>query len=278
MEKDDNNGIAFEEDVLDDNFSTYTLRRDESDVNNIKADGGKDDGADGGDDTGNAGDKGEPFLKVDLSGYSDEQKAVLAPILKQIEERFGDKVDALQKKAGLVDILLRNNKPSGKENVPGSIDEIDDSELGIDLDIDFEEKDYYAPKFKKLIEAVKQIAKSSKKELSSIKKESGVKEIKSFFRNNPDAVKYAKTMDKLVKETPALLGNLERLYNLAQVEEGHIPKSLINSQKRKPQKGSNNRNLIELSGLGGGAERAPKKINSISDAFAQAERDLASNK
>jgi len=262
---------------LSEDFSKFTVLRDDSELGDVV-----DDKDVVNDDTEqseeNEDEDNDTFF--DLSTFSEEEQKVLGPAYKKMQVAFTKKMQSiadLEKKAQLADILLERRdagvseeNPSGEEQKKSQKKLLDYSEFG------FQENDYYAPSFKKLADAINSISESIESGLSSIKKETTVNRIKTFFENNPSAIKYMKKMDEIGRETPGLYNNLPRLLKLAKLESGETIGPVKKSKRdvTVPRtKSPGIKRMVENKNLGGGGKSEPK-IETIKDAWKLAEEQL----
>ena len=278
---------------LDDSFSNFTILRD--DGTDIKDDtnGGDEDNADGEDNdvTDDNVSEDEDSFEFDLSKAPEDVKKVLEPVLKKMQSAYTKKTQGiaeLKKKAAVADVLISR----------GGKNEIIDDERGADSKVrgleeansilaelkglKFEQGDYYAPFFKKIIDAFETVVNSTKKEVGNVRKENTVSSIKKWFKDNPEALPLMKNMDEIGRAHPTLYNDLDDLYVMASVKAGKgIPgknkKQNINTNnnpKPKIKRPTSLRNVIEISGLPE-SKHAVRKVESISDAFKLAQEQLA---
>lgn len=276
---------------LDDSFSKFTVLRDDEDIDDDSKGGDDDDAKTDDDDaTDDLTGTEDSNFEFDLSKMPEEQKKIFEPILKKMQSAYTKKTQGLadlKKKAAIADVLLSRGGKSGI----GDDDRDKDADRGKELDagsvltelksLKFEQNDYYAPFFKKIIDALETVATSAKKEVGNFRKEDTVSKIKSWFKVNEAALPLMAKMDEIGRENPTLYSNLDDLYILASVKAGKgIPGKKKISQnenlpKLKPKvRPTSLRNVIELSGLPEGKHAKPK-INSIADAFKVAQEQLA---
>lgn len=283
--------INAEDDLgLDDSFSKFTILRDSDDISDVN------DGGDNKDDTNvddtNVTDEDsivteeDSNFEFDLSKMPEEHKKVFEPILKKMQSAYIKKTQGLaelKRKAAVADVLLSRggNKDVVDDGVINKKEEFNaETSLAELKSLKFEANDYYAPFFKKIIDALETVVSSTKKEVGNVRKENTVSTIKSWFKNNPEALPLMAKMDEVAREHPTLYNDLDTLYTLASVRAGKgVPgkKKVIQSNEPKNKlktRPTSLRNVIEVTGFTE-RDKAKPKINSIADAFKVAQEQLA---
>ena len=280
---------------LDDSFSNFTILRD--DGTDIKDDtnGGDEDNADGEDnDVTDDNVSEEDSFEFDLSKAPEDVKNVLEPILKKMQSAYTKKTQGiaeLKKKAAVADVLINrggNTNIIEDEHVDTKAKGLEDSNsiLAELKGLKFEQGDYYAPFFKKIIDAFETVVTSTKKEVGNVRKEHTVSSIKKWFKDNPEALPLMKNMDEIGRAHPTLYNDLDDLYVMASVKAGKgIPgknkkssSNSVNNSNLKPKlkRPTSLRNVIEISGLPEG-KHSVKKVESMRDAFLLAQEQLTND-
>jgi hypothetical protein len=275
---------------LDDSFSSFTVLRADDDISDVDEGGDKDD-ADANDtdatDESDSVTEEDSNFEFDLSKMPDEQKKIFEPILKKMQSAYTKKTQGLaelKKKAAVADVLLNRGGKSTDIIDDGATPKKEEFDAGTALtelkNLKFEANDYYAPFFKKIIDALETVVSTTKKEVGNVRKENTVSTIKTWFKNNPDALPFMAKMDEVAREHPTLYNDLDTLYTLASVKAGKgVPGKKKVSQNNEPRnkpktRPTSLRNIIEVTGLTE-REKSKPKINTIADAFKVAQEQLA---
>jgi hypothetical protein len=133
----------------------------------------------------------------------------LQPVFKKMKETLDTSQNEIAKRDLVINTLKDqfNAGNKGNDNNNNNNNNNDDEKvLGV-LDKD----DPYAPVFQKLAEAVDGI----KQKTTVDKEQEFIGNLKSFAQENPDIVRYAETMDKIVEKHPTMKEDIPTLYNMA---------------------------------------------------------------
>lgn len=279
---------------LDDSFSNFTILRDDGTDIKGDTDGGDNDNADSEDDDvtdDNMSETNDSF-EFDLSKAPEDIQKVLEPVLKKMQSAYTKKTQGiaeLKKKAAVADVLISrggNTNTIEDEHIDTKNKGLEDANsiLAELKGLKFEQGDYYAPFFKKIIDAFETVVTSTKKEVGNVRKEHTVSSIKKWFKDNPEALPLMKNMDEIGRAHPTLYNDLDDLYVMASVKAGKgIPgknkqKQVVSNPNNKPKikRPTSLRNVIEISGLPEN-RHAVKKVESMRDAFQLAQEQLAND-
>lgn len=134
----------------------------------------------------------------------------LQPVFKKMKETLDTSQNEIAKRDLVINTLKdqfnagrsSNNDTQNNNNNTGE----DEKVLGV-LDKD----DPYAPVFQKLADSINGI----KENVSVDKEQEFIDNLKSFAEKNPDIVRYAQTMDKIVDKHPTMKEDISTLYNMA---------------------------------------------------------------
>lgn len=185
----------------------------------------------------------------------------LQPVFKKMKETLDTTQNEIAKRDLVINTLKdqfnAGNRGSSDNNNNNDNDE-DEKILGV-----LDKSDPYAPVFQKLAEAINGIQQST----TVNKEQEFISNLKSFAQENPDIVRYANTMDKIVEKHPTMKGDIPTLYNMAKsMQERRDDKA--NDKKNEVNRHRNARNFSnESPGASGRNSIEVVESKSIADAM-----------
>lgn len=212
-------------------------------------------------------------LEIDVNDDDDDDKndepdlssVKLEDIPEEHRSLFKKAIDTIEAQTNEIskrDIMLNTLKDYVPKDKPKDKPKDEDEKILGVLDKD----DPYAPAFQKLADAISGISKAS--EMDQEKKFQ--EDVTNFAKENPDIVRYAQDMDKLLAEHPSLQNDIPKLYLLAKnINERRDVKS-----KDRPKR---NRQSGERSGVANSNVTDIKNYKSIDEAFEAAYNKIGGN-
>ncbi len=194
------------------------------------------------DDLSQEGDDITKLINIDVSTIPEEHRQTFTKLVDTLKGMTAE-VSTLKEKVGLTDVLKQ--LAAGKSDITSKTDDgltkAEKVVKKLSEELTFEEKDYYAPIFKKLADAIEARINEVREEVANVKNESQKDKVSSFeekvrkfVSDNKIPPKVIIQMDNIAKEMgKGVYNNLEKLYKLAKLDLG-IKDNVINFKDKQP--------------------------------------------
>jgi hypothetical protein len=162
--------------------------------------------------------------QVDVSKLPEDQKPIISKLTEALKTMSAE-VGNLKKNAEITDVLkqLVETKQASRKMENGETDG-EKVVKKLSEQFTFEDKDYYAPFFKQLADAVDNVNSeigNVRKEITNSKASSFQEKVMSFVTSNKIPEKVIVQMDRIAKEIgPGAYNNLDRLHKMAKLDLG----------------------------------------------------------
>ena len=215
-------------------------------------------------DTGNNADTGkDKNTEFDLESIPEEHREAVKTALGAKDTEIGGLKNENASQGLAIDKMTQAFKGAGGQKTTEETDTEDEDIFGLGKD------DFYAPVFKKLNDGIESI----KTGMNNNVQDNWQGDLESFAQKNPDIVRYAKDMDRIVEKHPTMKNDLPQLYKMGkEIFEG---REATQKKAREQNDRENNANTNANESGGTGKDKiGAGQASTIADAFEQAKSQL----
>jgi len=267
---------------LNDDFSEYTIIKDDGTLDNIQADEDEE-----GEEENQIEDKEfadlDEVVKSLPKDLPEDQREAISKAFEKVQTAYKNKlskIESIQNQADFANALVEKLKQAVPPQTQSPVEKKQTVEEKKGLRFKFEDNDYYKPAFEEIASSMSEIQKSIdelRTGVSTDKKANFQKEVRTFFSQNKVTPAIIQKMDEIATEygddadgNKIMYKNLPRLMKMAKVELGikdTVPKKKQSTNVKRQVESSSNRKSVNMT-----TQKTPKTVK---EAWDLAEEQLA---